>query len=163
MIICPESQTMADQTPSLSFSRARRLAPPDLLPGVAALLGALDRRLPLVVRQVLVEVPLNQLFASALRQGDFDPFEGRTLELQVADGGPAVTLGLWRGRLRLVEGTGEARIRGSWAAFRSLLQGSQDADQLFFQRALVLEGDTELGLGVRNLLDSLEWRPWTGH
>jgi predicted lipid carrier protein YhbT len=29
---------------------------------------------------------------------------------------------------------------------------------LFFQRRLVIEGDTELGLRLKNLLDSVEWR-----
>jgi predicted lipid carrier protein YhbT len=39
---------------------------------------------------------------------------------------------------------------------------------LFFQRRLVIEGDTELGLALKNLLDSLDWhlrlrdflKPW---
>ncbi len=32
----------------------------------------------------------------------------------------------------------------------------QDPDSLFFQRRLVIEGDTELGLEVKNLIDAIE-------
>ena len=33
----------------------------------------------------------------------------------------------------------------------------EDPDTLFFNRKLVIEGDTELGLVVKNLLDSVDW------
>ena len=33
----------------------------------------------------------------------------------------------------------------------------EDADTLFFQRRLSIEGDTELGLEVKNLLDNIEF------
>lgn len=33
----------------------------------------------------------------------------------------------------------------------------QDPDTLFFQRRLVIEGDTELGLYVKNLMEPLNW------
>jgi predicted lipid carrier protein YhbT len=60
--------------------------------------------------------------------------------------------------LRVLAGPGEATIRGSLAAFKTLAERKQDPDQLFFQRRLVIEGDTELGLALKNLLDSLEWQ-----
>ncbi|HBI80195.1 MAG TPA: sterol-binding protein, partial [Marinobacter adhaerens] len=69
-----------------------------------------------------------------------------------------ITIGFWAARLRVVDGPGEATIRGSLAAFRTLAERRQDPDQLFFQRRLVIEGDTELGLSLKNLLDSIEWR-----
>lgn len=34
--------------------------------------------------------------------------------------------------------------------------GRKDPDMLFFQRRLVVEGDTELGLAVKNLLGAIE-------
>ena len=37
-----------------------------------------------------------------------------------------------------------------------LASRQEDQDTLFFQRSLMIEGDTELGLGIKNLLDSLE-------
>ena len=40
---------------------------------------------------------------------------------------------------------------------RALYLFKNGKDTLFFQRTLVLTGDTELGLTARNLLDRLPW------
>ncbi|AMQ90910.1 sterol-binding protein [Marinobacter sp. LQ44] len=121
------------------------------------MLDTIDRNVPVSLKQLVAEAPLNRLFAEALAEGEFDDFEGRTIRLEVNGGQPGVTIGFWAGRLRIVEGPGEATIRGSLAAFKTLAERRQDPDQLFFQRRLVIEGDTELGLALKNLLDSLEW------
>lgn len=129
----------------------------ETLPSPRPLLESLDRRVPITVKQLLVEPPLNRLFAGAIGEGDFDEFEGRRIRLEATGGQPGLTIGFWAGRLRVLEGPGEATIRGSVRAFKSLAQRRQDPDQLFFQRQLTIEGDTELGLGLKNLLDSLDW------
>ena len=41
-------------------------------------------------------------------------------------------------------------------AFLLLASRQEDPDTLFFRRRLVIEGDTELGLAVKNLVDSLD-------
>ncbi|MBV1777342.1 SCP2 sterol-binding domain-containing protein [Burkholderiaceae bacterium DAT-1] len=41
--------------------------------------------------------------------------------------------------------------------FLRLVRGTADADTLFFQRRLKIAGDTDLGLIVKNWLDSVEW------
>jgi predicted lipid carrier protein YhbT len=38
-----------------------------------------------------------------------------------------------------------------------MLARQQDPDTLFFHRKLAIEGDTELGLVVKNLLDRIDW------
>jgi predicted lipid carrier protein YhbT len=40
--------------------------------------------------------------------------------------------------------------------YLTLISRREDADTLFFQRRLKMEGDTELGLYVKNLLDGLD-------
>ncbi|MCD1629900.1 ubiquinone anaerobic biosynthesis accessory factor UbiT [Marinobacter shengliensis] len=129
----------------------------EYLPSPTPLLNTIDRSVPISFKQLVAEAPLNRLFAEALAEGEFDDFEGRTIRLEVNGGQPGITIGFWAGRLRVVEGPGEATIRGSLAAFKTLAERQQDPDQLFFQRRLVIEGDTELGLALKNLLDSLEW------
>jgi predicted lipid carrier protein YhbT len=129
----------------------------EYLPSPTPLLDTIDRNVPVSFKQLVAEAPLNRLFAEALAEGEFDDFEGRTIRLEVNGGQPGITIGFWAGRLRVVEGPGEATIRGSLAAFKTLAERRQDPDQLFFQRRLVIEGDTELGLALKNLLDSLEW------
>jgi len=129
----------------------------EYLPSPFPMLAAIDRRIPVPLKQLAAEAPLNQLFADAITDGEFDDFEGRRIRLEVTGGQPGITIGFWAGRLRVIDGPGEATIRGSLTAFKTLAERRQDPDQLFFQRQLVIEGDTELGLGLKNLLDSLEW------
>ncbi len=61
------------------------------------------------------------------------------------------------GRLQASSGAAEATVRGSATDLALLASRLEDADTLFFQRRLVLTGDIELGLTVRNLLDRLPW------
>lgn len=49
-----------------------------------------------------------------------------------------------------------ARIAGSLAALLGMLHGNLDGDALFFSRDLVVEGDTEAVLALRNALDDAE-------
>jgi len=48
-------------------------------------------------------------------------------------------------------------LRAKLAAFLQLLMRQEDPDTLFFRRELSIEGDTELGLAVKNMLDAMEW------
>ena len=47
------------------------------------------------------------------------------------------------------------RVAADAASYLRLLRGEEDADRLFFERALVMEGDTEFGLLVKNTLDAI--------
>jgi predicted lipid carrier protein YhbT len=50
----------------------------------------------------------------------------------------------------------DAAIRGNLKEFLQLTARTEDPDTLFFQRRLQIEGDTELGLEVKNLLDGVD-------
>jgi O2-independent ubiquinone biosynthesis accessory factor UbiT len=50
----------------------------------------------------------------------------------------------------------DARIGGSLAALLGLVHGAYDGDALFFSRDLVIEGDTEAVLALRNAIDDSE-------
>ncbi|SOB78018.1 SCP-2 sterol transfer family protein [Marinobacter sp. LV10R510-11A] len=129
----------------------------EYLPSPTPLFEAIDRSIPMPIKQLVAEAPLNRIFAEAIAEGEFDDFEDRRIRLEVNGGHPGITFGFWAGRLRVLDGPGEATIRGSLSAFKTLSARQQDPDQLFFQRRLMIEGDTELGLALKNLLDSLEW------
>ena len=47
------------------------------------------------------------------------------------------------------------RVAADAASFLRLARGEDDADRLFFERALVMEGDTEYGLILKNTLDAI--------
>lgn len=61
-----------------------------------------------------------------------------------------------------VHGGWDVRIRGCFDDFWALATRREDPDTLFFQRRLALEGDTDTGLALKNLLDSLEY-DWRAH
>jgi O2-independent ubiquinone biosynthesis accessory factor UbiT len=48
-------------------------------------------------------------------------------------------------------------IRASAADFYRLARRLEDPDTLFFARRLIIEGDTELGLCLKNALDAIDW------
>jgi len=95
---------------------------------------------------------------SPLRGGDTLAFvEARRLGIEVADLDLRWTLELRDGRLHASDAPAEATVRGSLTDLLLLASRLVDADTLFFQRRLVLTGDTELGLTLRNVLDRLPW------
>ena len=53
-------------------------------------------------------------------------------------------------------GRWDARIAGPLAALLGMIHGALDGDALFFSRDLVIEGDTEAVLALRNALDDAE-------
>lgn len=98
-----------------------------------------------------------RVLAGPCRQGMLDFLHGRRLGVEVADLGLRWVVTFDRGRLCTVAGDAEAVVRGDAADLLALAGRLEDADRLFFQRRLVLTGDTELGLTARNLLDALPW------
>lgn len=52
--------------------------------------------------------------------------------------------------------TRDCRIAGPLAALLGLVHGTMDGDALFFSRDIVMEGDTEAALALRNALDDAE-------
>jgi predicted lipid carrier protein YhbT len=59
-------------------------------------------------------------------------------------------------RRREQGGEWDARIAGLFAALIGMVHGSYDGDALFFSRDIVIEGDTEAVLALRNALDDAE-------
>jgi O2-independent ubiquinone biosynthesis accessory factor UbiT len=51
----------------------------------------------------------------------------------------------------------ELAIGATLRDFIALALREEDPDTLFFARRLTIEGDTELGLVVKNLLDGIDW------
>ncbi|MCU5782446.1 hypothetical protein MA04_01746 [Alcanivorax balearicus MACL04] len=129
-------------------------------PSPLAVFRHIDAHAPLLLKRPFLEPLMNRLLAEPLAAGEFEPLQGRHLTLDLADGAPRFTVTLQANRLRLSERPGEACIRGGWREFLQLLGREQDPDTLFFQRRLLVEGDTELGLWVKNLLDGLDQGGW---
>nr|WP_250646481.1 SCP2 sterol-binding domain-containing protein [Pseudomonas oligotrophica] len=117
----------------------------------------LAARTPFLLQRLALERSLNQVFAESLADGAFDMLDGRWMKLEVSDLGLAWCLTCQGGRLRIAEQAAvEVAIRGNWREFLLLASRQEDPDTLFFRRRLIIEGDTELGLAIKNLIDSLD-------
>ena len=122
--------------------------------------------IPGKVHSTAVVILLNRVFASALREGELDFLQGRTLRVHVRDMRLEFCLSLVQGRL--VAGRKgrlpDLSISGNLHAFLLLAARREDTDTLFFQRRLCMEGDTELGLEVKNFLDARDLEAhWFSH
>ena len=95
-------------------------------------------------------------------KADFSFLEGRSVRISVNDMGASATLKYVGGHFRPGNSRAEADVsfRADAADFLKLLRRTEDPDTLFFQRKLRIEGDTELGLNLKNLLDSIEPPVW---
>jgi predicted lipid carrier protein YhbT/chorismate mutase len=120
-------------------------------------LAPLLRLLPARWQQAWLERALAHVLAAPLRGQALDFMQGRRLGIEVSDLGVRWVLTLREGRLVVTDEAPEASVRGSATDLLLLAGRLEDADTLFFQRTLVLTGDTELGLTARNLLDRLPW------
>lgn len=85
------------------------------------------------------------------------PLAGRMVALEVSDLGVRVRLAYDGARFRPGRGEADVTVRSSASGFLALALRREDPDALFFTRRLVITGDTELGLVVKNALDAVDW------
>jgi predicted lipid carrier protein YhbT/chorismate mutase len=146
----PIAMPLLPASPTPPANRLLRLLPPPRR------LKPLLRHLPRAAHTPLAE----RVLARAVRRIDPDTLDiirGRRVGIEVQDLGLAWVFA-WDGqRLRVCDAPAESTVRGSATDLLGLASRHEDADTLFFQRRLVLTGDVELGLTVRNLLDRLPW------
>jgi len=110
-------------------------------------------RLPEMLHGRAVVAVLNRLFAAALREGELDFMQGRSLRIAVEDMQLGFCLTLSQDRLTALQVTvPDLSISGNLHAFMLMAARRADPDTLFFQRLLRMEGDTELGLALKNFL-----------
>lgn len=116
-------------------------------------------RLPRYPGSVLFAAGLNLMLARHLHPDTLHMLEGRSLRIHVADARIRFDYTWRNGAFRAAQ-HGDAEpdltIRADAWDFCRLLQRDEDPDTLFFSRRLVIEGDTELGLMVKNTLDSID-------
>lgn len=132
-------------------------------PGFPVRLARLIERLPQWPHGIPAALALNLARSIRLLPEDLSALEGRTFVIHVRDIGAHFRFRYEGGRFRPAFGSGEADLTFSAdaAEYLKLLRREEDPDTLFFNRRLDIEGDTELGLIVKNMLDSLEPLSWS--
>lgn len=129
-------------------------------PALPAVLAWPLRLIPTPVHSTVLITVLNRLFADWIRQGEELAFlQDRVVAIKVRDAqveyrfryaGPAGFIPV--STAEKVDLT----ISGAIYDFLALATRREDSDTLFFRRRVVMEGDTDLGLTLKNLLDGLE-------
>ena len=150
---------------------------------IASKLSTLEKKLPLAVRENIINVmpkvlrpslrlvpfkvqsslllpALHSVFSEAIEDGDFGFLQGKWLKIEITD----LELNWWisfdQDKLIMASQSEQIIEDVSFSATGDdlvLIAGrKQDPDTLFFQRRLKIEGDTELGLEVKNLIDAID-------
>ncbi|WP_441316218.1 ubiquinone anaerobic biosynthesis accessory factor UbiT [Erwinia persicina] len=112
---------------------------------------------PFAVKKPLLQALLRWQFQQALAEGELDFLEGRWLGIEVSDLELCWSVTLLQGELQVAErAEADVWFRGNANDLVLIAARRQDPDTLFFQRRLLIEGDTELGLEVKNLMDAID-------
>lgn len=126
-----------------------------------ALLAPLRLPLRLVPAAVHAEIfahVFNHLMRGQTLTGRLAALNGKTIGLHITDAPTLIRFHIENGRLARHNGAAsDVTIRGALEEFWRLAARAEDPDTLFFSRRLAIEGDTETGLHVKNLLDALDY------
>lgn len=120
--------------------------------------GEILSRLPAYPGSVLFVTALNLALSKNLAADVTAMLQGKKLRLCVTDARVAFDFTWVRSRFvaQAPQGTADLSISASAHDFVLLAQRKEDPDTLFFSRRLSMEGDTELGLLVKNTIDAIE-------
>lgn len=104
-----------------------------------------------------IAASLTKIFHTAIEEGELDFLAGQSIAFDIQPINLQFSLTL-NTEEQLVAYTGETdlTISGQVVDFLRLIRREEDADTLFFQRRLTMSGSTELGLAMKNFLDSIE-------
>ena len=127
-------------------------------PVVPAPIGALLSRLPARPGSMLLVTALNLVLARQLPGDVVQRLQGKRIRIEVRDARLAFDF-VWRGtmfRASARQAETDLTLSANAHDYLRLAQRLDDPDTLFFNRRLSMQGDTELGLVVKNALDALE-------
>lgn len=128
------------------------------------------RLLPFTAQKSFLLPALHSVFSEAIEDGDFEFLQGKWLKIAITDLELTWWISFDKDKLIMSENKASANDEASKSenitedvSFSAtgddliLIAGrKQDPDTLFFQRRLKIEGDTELGLEVKNLIDAID-------
>jgi predicted lipid carrier protein YhbT len=114
--------------------------------------------LPKSVQTKLLLEGLKRVFHEALDDGDFEFLENKWLKVSIRDLDLCWYISYQSGALITSNHVDleDVSFSGNLNDLVLIAGRKEDPDTLFFQRRLSIEGDTELGLEVKNLMDSID-------
>jgi len=134
--------------------------PTPLLNNLPTILKPVFKLVPYTLQRTLLVPALHSVFKEAIEDGDFEFLQGKWLRISITDLELNWLLSFKDNGLvmqPLSENTIEDVSFSATGDDLLLIAGrKEDPDTLFFQRRLKIEGDTELGLEVKNLIDAID-------
>ncbi len=121
------------------------------------------RLIPDAVHTELFARVFNHLLRGQPLAARLSEINGKSVCLHIQDAASEIHFRIEQGRLRpAAPGRANVRISGKAEDFWQLATRREDPDTLFFNRRICIEGDTETGVHVKNLLDAFDY-DWEAH
>ncbi len=115
---------------------------------------------PFSIQKKSLLTALHSVFKEAITDDDFKFLQDKWLRISVTDLALDWLISFDDGQLIMAKNGSQTDVNVTFSASSEdllLIAGrKEDPDTLFFQRRLKIEGDTELGLEVKNLIDALD-------
>lgn len=132
----------------------------NLPPAVARFLARLPAQPPTLALTLALNLALDRI----LPRDVLEPLTGRWLRMMVTDAGLTLDFHLGEKGFRSgpppgqpLGGKPNLTLSARTRDYLALALREEDADTLFFSRRLRMEGETDLGLLVKNTLDAVDW------
>lgn len=116
------------------------------------------KAVPAFVHNKVLVTALNRMFANEIKEGELDFLQAKVIHILIEDAGIEYRFTLDNNKL-LAAGKNDIPdlvLQGTLYNYLLLASRREDTDTLFFSRRLKMQGDTELGLYVKNFLDGLD-------
>ena len=116
------------------------------------------KMLPSVIHSRILVTFLNKLLKDQIKDGELDFLEDKKLCVTISDLNISYYLGLKKDQLITMtsDHDNDIKIKANTYDFLQLAARQEDPDTLVFQRRLIMQGNTELGLELKNFLDGLD-------
>ncbi len=149
---------MRAYAPSVPPSRGAATPAYVLPPFVRALVS----RLPAYPPAAACAFALSMVAPRVLGRGALASLNGKTFRIVVQDAGASIAFRVQSQRFLPLRAdcAVDVTFTANAADFVLLASRRADPDMLFFDRRLLIEGDTETGLHLKNMLDAIELPRW---
>jgi predicted lipid carrier protein YhbT len=121
------------------------------------------RLVPEIIHAKIFARMFNHILKGQSLRSRLNEIDGKSVTIHITDVPCKFHFYFQAGRIRAAQlHRGDVTISGNLKGFLQLATRRQDPDTLFFKRELNIEGETETGVHIKNLLDSLDY-DWDAH
>ena len=121
------------------------------------------RVIPDKIHTQLISSCLNHLLRGQELQKRLGELEGKSICINIKNAQTRFHFLIQGGRIKSSHNNiSNVTITGNTTDFWQLATNKEDPDALFFKRSLSIEGETETGVHIKNIMDSLEY-DWDAH